>query len=115
MRGCTASRASCSPNALIELELELIQYHMAQKPLLRGEVGARLRVIRACGQRRERRHGRARWCKCDSTFRHFDLFHAKSRDTGHGAQARSWRANRDVDVRRGFLGFCLKVNLLALL
>jgi len=32
---------------------------MAQKPMLRGEVGARVRVIRACGQRRERRHGRA--------------------------------------------------------
>ena len=36
-----------------ELELELIQSHMAQKPMLRGEVGARVRVIRACGQRRE--------------------------------------------------------------
>ena len=33
-----------------ELELELIQSHMAQKPMLRGEVGARVRVIRACGQ-----------------------------------------------------------------
>jgi len=29
-----------------ELELELIQPHMAQKPMLRGEVGARVRVIR---------------------------------------------------------------------
>ena len=29
-----------------ELELELIQSHMAQKPMLRGEVGARVRVIR---------------------------------------------------------------------
>ena len=47
----------------LELELELIQSHMAQKPMLRGEVGARVRVIRACGQRRERRYGRARWCK----------------------------------------------------
>ena len=46
-----------------ELELELIQSHMAQKPMLRGEVGARVRVIRACGQRRERRYGWARWCK----------------------------------------------------
>jgi len=26
---------------------------MAQKPVLRGEVGARVRVIRACGQRQE--------------------------------------------------------------
>ena len=40
-----------------ELELELIQSHMAQEPMLRGEVGARVRVIRACGQRRERRYG----------------------------------------------------------
>ena len=40
-----------------ELELELIQSHMAQKPVLRGEVGARVRVIRAYGQRRERRYG----------------------------------------------------------
>ena len=31
----------------LELELELIQSHMAQKPMLRGEVGARVRVIRA--------------------------------------------------------------------
>ena len=29
-----------------ELELNLIQSHMAQKPMLRGEVGARVRVIR---------------------------------------------------------------------
>ena len=41
-----------------ELELELVQYHMAQKPMLRGEVGARVRVIRACDQRREGRYGR---------------------------------------------------------
>ena len=46
-----------------ELELDIIQPHMAQEPMLRGEVGARVRVIRACGQRRERRYGRARWCK----------------------------------------------------
>ena len=44
--------------ARFELDLELIQPHMAQKPMLRGEVGARVRVIRACGQRRERRYGR---------------------------------------------------------
>jgi len=36
-----------------ELELELMQSHMAQKPVLRGEVGARVRVIRACGQRQK--------------------------------------------------------------
>ena len=41
----------------VSLELELIQPHMAQKPRLRGEVGARVRVICTCGQRRERRHG----------------------------------------------------------
>ena len=31
-----------------ELELELEQSHMAQKPMLRGEVGARVCVIRVC-------------------------------------------------------------------
>ena len=30
-------------------ELELIQPHMAQKPMPRGEVGARVRMIRVCG------------------------------------------------------------------
>ena len=43
-----------------ELELELIQSHMAQKPVLRGEVGC------ACVAREvsvERRYGRARVCK----------------------------------------------------
>ena len=30
---------------LLELELELIQSHMAQKPMLRGEVGARAYYI----------------------------------------------------------------------
>jgi len=44
----------------------------------------------------------------------YDLFHAQSPDTGRGVHARTWRANRDVDVRRWFFGFCLKVNLLAL-
>ena len=38
------------PLYFLELELELIQFHMAQKPMLRGEVGARVRVIRACDQ-----------------------------------------------------------------
>jgi len=44
-----------------KLELELIQSHMAQKPMLRGEVGTRVRVIRACNQRREGRYGRWEW------------------------------------------------------
>ena len=52
-----------SPVTRKELELELIQPHMAQKPMLRGEVGARVRVKREGGQRREGRYGRARWCK----------------------------------------------------
>jgi len=30
----------------------------------------------------------------------YDLFHAQSPDIGRGVHARSWRANRDVDVRR---------------
>ena len=31
----------------LELELELIQSHMAQKPMLRGEVGARALCVRS--------------------------------------------------------------------
>jgi len=43
-------------------------------------------------------------------------FHAQSQDTGRGIYTRLWRANRDVDIRRKFLGFCLsRVYLLALL
>ena len=35
-------------------------------------------------------------------FENYGLFHAQSQsqDTGCGVHARSWRANRDVDVRR---------------
>ena len=33
-------------------------------------------------------------------FENYDPFHARSPDTERGAHARSWRANRDVDVRR---------------
>ena len=33
-----------------------------------------------------------------------DLFHAQSLDTGCGVLARSWQANRDVDVSYMFLG-----------
>ena len=33
--------------ASLELELELIQSHMAQKPVLRGEVGARALRVRS--------------------------------------------------------------------
>ena len=51
----------------------------------------------------------------DPNFENCDLFHAQSPDTGRGVHARSWRADRDVDVRRWFLGFCLRVHLLALL
>jgi len=36
----------------------------------------------------------------DPNFENYDLFHAQSPDTEHGAHARSWRAYRDVDVRR---------------
>ena len=36
----------------------------------------------------------------DPNFENYDLFHALSPDTGRGVHARSWRANRDVDVRR---------------
>ena len=34
------------------------------------------------------------------TDKNCSLFHAQSPDTGRGVHARSWRANRDVDVRR---------------
>ena len=33
-------------------------------------------------------------------FENYDFFHARSPDTGRGVHARSWRANRDADVRR---------------
>ena len=33
-------------------------------------------------------------------FENYDPFQAQSPDTGRGVYARSWRANRDVDVRR---------------
>ena len=36
----------------------------------------------------------------DPNFKNCDLFHAQSPDTRRGVHARSWRANRDVDVRR---------------
>ena len=42
-----------------ELELELIQSHMAQKPMLRGEVGARALRVRSD----MRGHGQVRLCK----------------------------------------------------
>ena len=42
-----------------ELELELIQSHMAQKPMLRGEVGARALRVRSD----VRGHGQVRLCK----------------------------------------------------
>jgi len=35
----------------------------------------------------------------DPNFENYDLFHAQSPDTGRGVYARSWRANRNVDVR----------------
>ena len=53
----------------------------------------------------------------DPNFENFDLFHAQSPDTGptrRGFHACSWRANRDVDVRRQYLGLSLGANLLAL-
>ena len=43
----------------LELELELIQSHMAQKPMLRGEVGARALRVRSD----VRGHGQVRLCK----------------------------------------------------
>jgi len=36
-------------------------------------------------------------------FENYDLTHAQFPDTGRGLHARSWHANRDVDVRRYFL------------
>ena len=36
----------------------------------------------------------------DPNVENYDLFHALSPDTGRGIHTRSWRANRDVDVRR---------------
>ena len=52
------SEAAIYPSVL-ELELELIQSHMAQKPMLRGEVGARALRVRSD----VRGHGQVRLCK----------------------------------------------------
>ena len=46
---------------LVRLELELILTHMAQKPMLRVEVGARALIVRSVS--REEAHGRARVCE----------------------------------------------------
>ena len=35
----------------------------------------------------------------DPNFENYDLFHAQSPDTECGVLTRSWRANRDVDIR----------------
>jgi len=51
----------------------------------------------------------------DPDIENYDPFLARIPDTRRGVHARSWRANRDVDVRRCFLRFCLSVHLLALL
>ena len=36
----------------------------------------------------------------DPNFENYGIFHAQSPDTGRGVHARSWRTNRDADVRR---------------
>ena len=46
----------------------------------------------------------------DPNFENYGLFHAQSADTGRGVHARSWRGNRDVDVRRLFLGLALLLD-----
>jgi hypothetical protein len=43
MVSCVVVRALSYSSALFELELELIQTQMAQKPMLRAEVGMRVR------------------------------------------------------------------------
>ena len=40
VQGGSAVKIVYKGSSLLELELELIQSHMAQKPMLRGEVGA---------------------------------------------------------------------------
>ena len=57
--GVKPIRACCGVRSLLELELELIQSHMAQKPMLRGEVGARALRVRSD----VRGHGQVRLCK----------------------------------------------------
>ena len=57
--GSCALLHSCAPPTAFELELELIQTQMAQKPMLRAEVYAR--ALRASQKReRERMYGWAR-------------------------------------------------------
>jgi hypothetical protein len=52
-------RGEVGARELRELELELILSHMTQKPMLRGEVGARALRVRSD----VRGHGHARLCK----------------------------------------------------
>jgi len=47
-----------------------------------------------------RRLRHARGWRLRPNFENCDLFDARSPDTGRGVHARSWRANRDADVRR---------------
>ena len=49
----------------------------------------------------------------DPNFENYELLHAQSPDTGCGVHARSWRANRDVDVRCKLFGWSIRVHLLA--
>ena len=43
----SSSSAGCRERGGVEFEIELIQSHMAQKPVLRGEVGARALRVRS--------------------------------------------------------------------
>ena len=72
------------PISSVELELELIQSHMTQKPMLRGEVGARVRV--ACVPHMQR----------GAT--------AEAREAGRGCCAALLRRNTLGEARRWIAG-----------
>jgi hypothetical protein len=57
--GCELALVPMDSKTMVGFELELILSHMTQKPMLRGEVGARALRVRSD----VRGHGQARLCK----------------------------------------------------
>ena len=98
-----------SPHHVLELELELIQAHMAQKPMLRGEVGARVLRVRSD----VRGHGQVRLCKAlGCGIFPWNMLHL------HTANVHSMSSERYVAMRI-FVMYCAplssKRNLLGLI
>jgi len=71
-------------------DFHLERFHLGSQPQARWLVG--LQSPAACATRAGG--------DSDPAFENYGPFHAQSPDTGRDVHARSWRANRDVDVRR---------------